>query len=502
MPLDPPPPPPPAALPPPPAAVPTIPPPPPHAAPRASAAVRALGAGIAAVLTIAVVAVVGRVADSDDDHPDEWDPRVAELAAFVEDERGLEFDHPVYVDFLTPEEYTDVATSDEADLDDAGRTDLDRLAAQLRALGVASGEVDLFAAFNQVSDSGTFAFYSDGRVQVRGTEMSIGLQATLVHELTHALQDQHFDLDGLLDGVDSSEAIAGRALAEGDALRVEQAWVDELSDEDEAAYDAEYAAAVDASLEGSPDVPGFLQASVAAPYYLGQPFVTMLLNDGGNPAVDEAFDAPPTTEEHLFDPASFLLGEEGDAPDLDLDVDEEDLFEEDTFGSPAWFLVLAERMDPLVAFEAALGWAGDRYAVFERDGRTCTRAVFRGDTDEDEAQMASALDAWAAALPGGQARAIEVDGRPGLDACDPGTGIEMAGAGRAADALAVPALFGYIEAAASAFLEPEDARCVGRRIIGSIPYEQLVDPEGEFFSTAAFDRLQADAYSECGSGER
>ena len=50
-----------------------------------------------------------------------------------------------------------------------------------------------------VSDGGTLAFYdpTDERVRVRGTEMTVGLEVTLVHELTHALQDQHFDLERL-----------------------------------------------------------------------------------------------------------------------------------------------------------------------------------------------------------------------------------------------------------------------------------------------------------------
>ena len=65
-----------------------------------------------------------------------------------------------YVDFLTAGEYTAETTSedDERAADDE-RAELDRYAGELRALGVASGELDLFEAFNQVSDGGTLAFY-------------------------------------------------------------------------------------------------------------------------------------------------------------------------------------------------------------------------------------------------------------------------------------------------------------------------------------------------------
>ena len=38
--------------------------------------------------------------------------------------------------------------------------------------------------------------------------------------------------------------------------------------------------------------------------------------------------------------------------------------------------MLVERIDPKVAFDAALGWNGDAYVLFERDGRACIRAAF------------------------------------------------------------------------------------------------------------------------------
>jgi hypothetical protein len=441
--------------------------------------------------------------DSGIDHPERWDARVVDLAEFVEDERGLAFDHPVHVDFLTAEEYTEATTAEAGDLDDDDREQLDVTAGQLRALGVASGPIDLFAAFNQTSDGGTLAFYDprDQRVRVRGTEVTIGLQATLVHELTHALQDQHFGLEDLLVfGADSGASIAGRALAEGDAIRIEQTWVLALSEEDLAAYDAEHEQAVDASVASSPDVPEILTAGMQAPYLLGQAFIQYLVNADGNRGVDDAFGDPPSTEEHLFDPASYVLGEEADTPDLGLDEDE--ILEEDSFGSPSWFLVLAERLDPIVAFEATLGWAGDRYALFERDDRTCVRAVFVGDEDDDELQMGEALAAWAAAMPGGQAAAIEVDGHPALEACDPGEDIDLSGAGRIESALRMAALFGFLEADGAGMVEPEVGRCVGLTVLRETPYEDMVALDGTALGTREFQRRVIDAYSACGSGDR
>lgn len=488
----PPPPPPPGALP----AWPTDLPPPPPAAPRRRWWPFAV-VGVVLLLAAGITVVVVR---DGIDHPDEWDPRVADLAEFVEDARDLEFDHPVYVDFLTDDEYTELTTTDEEALDDESRAELDRYAGMLRAMGLASGEIDLFAAYNQVSDAGTLAFYDpeDQRVRVRGTEMTVGLEVTLVHELTHALQDQHFDLQRLdSDELDEGGAVALRALIEGDAVRVEEEYVlEELDEDQQAAYDEEYASELEESLEATDEVPAFVSASFGVPYALGAPFVQLLLNDGGNSDVDDAFEDPPDTEDDLFDPTSYLADE--DEQDVELDLgDDVEVLEDGTFGSPAWHLLLAERMDPLVAFDATRGWDGDAYATFERDDRSCVRAVFAGDSDEDEAEMSEALDVWVAALPGGQAETLEVDGHPGFEACDPGEDVDMELTERSEDALSVPAVWGYLVADAATVLDLEGARCYAEQVLDGITFEDLIDPEGAAFATEEFQETLDDAFSTC-----
>jgi hypothetical protein len=453
-----------------------------------------VAAGLVALGAVALLTRDG------DDHPSEWDPRVADLAAFVERERGLEFDHPVHVDFLTAEEYSAETTSDESALLDEERTELDRQAGELRALGVASGEVDLFTAFNQVADGGTLAFYDpfDERVRVRGTELTVGTEVTVVHELTHALQDQHFDLEGLFDEeLDDSSATAYRALIEGDALRVEDAYVaGVLTPEEQTAYDDEFAAELDASEDATADVPPFISAAVGAPYALGRPFVLLLLNEGGNGAVDDAFVTRPTTEEHLLDPLSFL---EGDGAEL-LEVGEPDgveVVDDGHFGAIGWYLFLAERIDPKQAFDAALGWGGDGYLSYTDDDTACVRAAFVGDTDADEAEMAAALDDWVAAMPGGEAERLDTDGHPGLRSCDPGPDVDLELTGRTEDSLFLPSLWGYLVADASSQLDAEPSRCYARAVLGQLTYEEISDPEGAVFAEEGFQQRLLEAFSSC-----
>ena len=499
----------PAPPPPPPSSdLPAPPPPPPPPAPTPDDPppkrhrLRVLALTIVGVLVVGVVAISVRAArDGGPAHPSRWDPRVADLASFVQQARGLRFDHPVQVDFLTAAAYTKASTTDAGTLGSKDKAQLARDVGQLRAVGVVSGNLDLAAALNKETDSGTLAFYSpkDKRVRVRGTTMSVGLRVTLVHELTHALQDQHFNLSRLINdkSLDDSTSTAHRGLAEGDALRIEDGYVTQkLTKEEKAAYDAEYQGQVDASRKATSGVPPFLEATFATPYALGAPFVTMLFNDGGNAMVDKAFRDPPANEEDLFDPASYLLHEKAVTTDLDLHVKTQ---EDGPFSSPSWFLVLAERIDPSVAFNATLGWAGDHYALFQRDGTTCVRAVFRGDTAKDEAEMGTALDLWVAALPGGKAKRIDVRGHPGFEACDPGPGVDMKVTGRSSDVLALPNAWGYLIAEAVPQLGPAGGRCFAAQILQGLSYKQLNDPVQQDALTKVVAERAVSAYGACGS---
>jgi len=453
------------------------------------------------LLALGLVAVVTRALGSDgNDHPEAWDGRVVDLVHFVETERDLSFDHPVHVDFLTDEEYSEEATTDAADATPEDEEELDRLEGQLRALGVASGDLDLFSALNDITDAGTLAFYDpyDQRIRVRGTAMTVGLEVTLVHELTHALQDQRFDLTRLDDEEDDVAAGAFRGLVEGDAGRVEDAYVDEvLSDEERADYDAEYAAEVEASEEATADVPPFVTATFGAPYALGEPFTQMLFNIDGNEEVDAAFDDPPFTEEHLFDPVTFR-DDEGAEDDLELGFeDDEEILDDGPFGTTTWYLFLAERIDPEVAFVAALGWGGDAFGVVERDGSTCVRLAFVGDTPEDDDEMRAALTSWIEVMPGGEADLDEVDGRSVLEACDPGPDLDLKLTGRSQTSLYVPNLWAYLQADASSVLDPDGARCYSRTVMEGLTYEQLTEVDGSALEGDAFQQKLQAAFEAC-----
>jgi hypothetical protein len=93
------------------------------------------------------------------------------------------------------------------------------LRATLGRLGYFAPDFDLRAAFGEQA-SWVGAFYDASAKQM--TLFENPSPETVVHELVHALQDQHFDLRGFDDAATSTdEALARRALVEGDATLAE-----------------------------------------------------------------------------------------------------------------------------------------------------------------------------------------------------------------------------------------------------------------------------------------
>lgn len=353
----------------------------------------------ATLLTAASAAAVSLLKDDGPVHPEAWDPQVQELVDFVEAERGLSFAQPVYVDFLS-----------DADFEARFRADLPAGGASaqsvgpgidvLRALGLIEGKAGAGALVDPVA--GGYYSYADERIWVRGTELTSTVQSTLVRELAHALQDQHFDLGTRLDKVmgEPDAATALNALVDVDADRVEASWRRGLDRQERMSIEAS---------AGSPrrqvaTAPTLLQAEMSAPYVLAGAALSLAAQTGGDEAVGELFRRPPTTEEHALDAWTLVadhavpIGTAWPA----LARGEKELGH-GSFGAVSWLLVLAERLPPEQALTAADGWGGDAYVAFTRDEASCVRIDYRGDTSQDVREMRMALVDWSAAAPVGSA---------------------------------------------------------------------------------------------------
>jgi hypothetical protein len=220
----------------------------------------------------------------------------------------------------------------------------------------------------------------------------------LAHELTHALQDQHFRLETFpLEVKDNDDlAMSVAALVEGDATLLMGQYV--LHSARGFSWDilgAVFGQQMD-ELERSP---AFLRESLLFPYVKGQEFAMALWSHGGFDRVNEAYRKLPQATSQILHPERYLREPDwkpqlvewapppfqGNAPKYRNVAGE--------FGIGT----LLKGQGLKDAVEIAAGWDGDRYAVYAVEGRPVVwwRTAWR--TPEAAGHFAGAMQA---VLPG------------------------------------------------------------------------------------------------------
>lgn len=460
-----------------------VPPPPPAPFPGMAARPVLIDRAPRGLVVASIVVVVALVAGlayvvvkGGRSYPKAWDPRVAEIADWVARERNLDFEHKVEVEFLTPAEYKQVSSGGDAETSAEEQQALDDTVAEFRALGLLEGDVDLGEASDTLSDAGTLAFYSPSteKVYVRGTKLTPGLRVTLAHELTHVLQDQHFGFGREDDDLSQGQYAALRAVAEGDAERIENRYIEEqLTKEERAAYEKESKGDSASRDEIDRKVPPVMTALFAAPYIFGPQLVSYLEGLGPD-GIDKAFEQPPS-EEVLWDPRQFGKGS-SDRETIDLappkgaeEIDSGD------FGPIAWYLVLASRLDPKQALRAVDGIGDDGYVVYRRgDDKVCVQIAAEADTPADLAELTKAAQDWAAKDGSERATIAATEERVTVSSCDPGADAKSVGTS-SIQQLTLPAgrTRNYNDAI-EADWSKEQASCLTDGLVDALGYEQFV----------------------------
>jgi len=297
-------------------------------------------------------------------------------------------------------------------------------------MGLVSGTVDLAAAGRTARESRVLAFYDPDakEVVIRGGTHGLDVphRVVLAHELTHVLQDQHFDLQRLEGAVrkapgQSPEAL--RAVIEGDATRIEDRYVAGLSANDRATYRAWQRKGSGAADRATADVPAVVSVLQSAPYAFGPLVLQVVAADGGNHAVDRVFEHGVFTQQLFVEPTASLT-EPVPKPIAAPKVagGEKPIGSAEELGAFDLYLLLASRIDGSDALVAASAWAGGRSRTVRADGRTCVRGVVTTSTASGGRELLRDLQRWAGALPAGMA-IVRGHGRTvTLFTCDPGSG--------------------------------------------------------------------------------
>jgi hypothetical protein len=340
---------------------------------------------------------------------------IEELAAFVEDVRGRSFLATPAVRLADDDTYEEVL----GDLLGATLEELVTEAAYLEALGlIPEGSAVQYAEAQRQQLLATRGFYDEGSgiLLVRGADVEDATtRAVVVHELVHVYDDQHFSLDRTGYGLDatSERSETFPMVVEGDAVRVEEAYVDSLPADERAEVEE-----VNGVYPGLDDLQDVLTFDGLVPYVVGRDFIRHLSATGGEALVDDAVGHPPLTTEQVLHPEVFDRGEgrrpvpppPAEAPVVDQGVE----------GELFWTTVLRFTPSELggeQAAAAALGWGGDAFVSWlAEEGLVCTRSDVEGDTPADTAELLAALQVWVEATPDGTVESTD-EGRVRVQVC-------------------------------------------------------------------------------------
>ena len=305
------------------------------------------------------------------------------LSGFAESRRGLRFSTPPSVRVVDAATYARVVAEPLAPAE--GGLAGDRAATtRAHALGHLRAPADALPE----------AFYSYNRHAVflrEGRPFDAFARVVLVHELTHALQDQAFGLLALARAAagDADRARALAAVVEGDATRIELAYLATQPAADQTAVRTRY--------DYDPPPRSYAELDRTFPYTVGRDFVATLERQGGNAAVDAAFRRPPASTAQVIDPREFTGGVEplGVRPP----PAEGQRLDGGTLGQFG-LAALVTRGLRVANVSAASGWLGDSYVTFRSARGTCLAAnVVVADAEQRE-QLVRDLSAWLSARRG------------------------------------------------------------------------------------------------------
>jgi len=226
-----------------------------------------------------------------------------------------------------------------------------------------------------------------------------GQKPVMAHELTHALQDQHFNLRRFekWSKSDSDARLAAHALIEGDATLAMTLYM---------AKNPLVALAFIRSIGGTnmssvqfKQAPRALRESLVFPYEQGSEWATKVYKRGGWSMVSQAYTKLPQSTEQILHPAKYFSFEEPIKVDLpDVRTHLGPLWKKisyDINGEWGYYLMLDQFLNaPAESKRAVAGWGGDRYVVYKgpKAGDVFIAQLSTWDSENDAREF---LDAYA-----------------------------------------------------------------------------------------------------------
>ena len=297
------------------------------------------------------------------------------LVAITEQIRGLEFIVEPVITIVSADELAErVRVQIDEDLQPDDLAVSQRL---YEILGLLDGTIDLGQAYLDLYAEQVGGYYDNETgemVIMGGSELSALSRSIVVHELVHALTDQHYGFaslsDDLWDNGEYERVSAISALAEGDATYYQLVYLETLPTEEQIEAVTE-SLNVDTTVMDS--LPTWFAEDLTFPYDSGFGFVDRLITDGELVAVNQAYELLPMTTEQILHPEKYYLREGGLPVAIPaMELPGYTVFEEGGFGEWNARLFLMHGISDGDALVAAAGWGGDRYRLYWQGDPECT----------------------------------------------------------------------------------------------------------------------------------
>ncbi|HZE99797.1 MAG TPA: hypothetical protein VE981_22515 [Planctomycetota bacterium] len=354
-------------------------------------------------LAAALILLPSAVGQDEDKKKDDYKEKTAKHKEDVTKLRGLEFKAPVAVGAYSKQELLDFLKAEfEKDLP---KEKAERYQRGYAKFGLIPADLDIYEAYLELFGSSIAGFYHPKTKELRliraGEKgdaeedalkaMGIDMESiTLVHELTHAAQDQNFELSTLPieDETNDDLVMALKSVIEGDASAV--GWKYQFKDQFEMVIGGINQTYKTGMLPGKAGkLPAYLRLSLTFPYGYGTDFIVKYLKGtkGELKDINNLFKDFPLSSEQILHPEKYYDKEKRNNPILVTMPDLEKLFGgpwkesfNNVHGEFATKLILREfkgdKLRVAMIDRAAEGWGGDRYVVLEDDKKTAMYVWF------------------------------------------------------------------------------------------------------------------------------
>ncbi|HSI14398.1 MAG TPA: hypothetical protein VK961_20275 [Chthoniobacter sp.] len=283
--------------------------------------------------------------------------------------RGLEFKQPVDYQVLNRKQIKETMAGKLAEV--FSEKEFRQMADAMAAIGLLPPKYALREKYIDLLSEQVAAFYDQHQHKLFMYEdaslENAQNRVVLAHELTHALQDQHFGLSRLPleQKTNDDRAEAASALVEGDATLVMSEFM--LKNMSKQMFKDSMVASFTQNMKQLETAPRYLREMLVFPYLRGQEFCAALYGRGGYEAVSKAYAHPPSSTAQILHPQKYMSTPPEEPIVIEwkaLKVKDQEPTADNVVGEMGIRILFTEWLDASTGEKAATGWRGDRYLYY------------------------------------------------------------------------------------------------------------------------------------------